>query len=276
MRAHITYERKGHWDKVLKRFYACAVWCDSNFLDQYAYDHIVEYPAIASRVFSSLAKRGRIETLLNIFERYVEQGESLFEATEAQFFDALLLADICHTDERAVLDLVLRYLNGSIGTGSLGELGGAVATLAYYWFGGEPKDLEPILGKSGWSAVSPQVARSLLSTTVAKNPTTFSALAIKFVGHPSDDVAKIAEFLNAVLVGEIGKLSFSFAHLKPRWPRPGKHYDARAWLQLEIISQTGDKTARPWLKSEVNRFKKYAMSRQEKRVLNRIWRRVMS
>jgi hypothetical protein len=111
---------------------------------------------------------------------------------------------------------------------------------------------------------------------VAKNPTTFSALAIKFVGHPSDDVAKIAEFLNAVLVGEIGKLSFSFAHLKPRWPRPGKHYDARAWLQLEIISQTGDKTARPWLKSEVNRFKKYAMSRQEKRVLNRIWRRVMS
>jgi hypothetical protein len=265
-----THERRGNWDKVLKRFYACAVWCDANFLDQYAYDHIVEYPTIAPRVFSSLAKRGRIETLLNIFEQYVEQEESLFEATEAQFFDALLLADICPADERAALDLILRYLNGSIGSDSRGGLGRAAATLAYYWLGGEPKDIEPILRESGWSSVSPQVARSILSTTVAKNPTSFSALAIKFIGHQSDDVAKIAEFLNAVLVGEIGKLSFSFAHLKMRWPRPGKHYDARAWLQLEIISHTGDKAARSWLKKEVTRFSKYATSRQEKRVLRRI------
>ena len=263
-------EGKGHWDKVLKRFYAYTVSCNSSFLDSYTYGHIVEYPTIAPRIFSTLAKRGKINGLLHIFEEYVQQGESLFEATEAHFFDALLLANIGPSNERTALDLVRRYLSGKMGTDSRGELGKAASILAYYWFGGDPKDLEPILGRSGWTDVSPQVARSLLSTTVAMNPSSFPALAIKFVGHPSNDVARIAEFLAAVLVGEIGKLSFSFAHLKPRWPRPGKHYDARAWLQLEIISHTGDKTARPWLKNEVRRFSKYVTSRQEKRVLRRI------
>jgi hypothetical protein len=73
-----------------------------------------------------------------------------------------------------------------------------------------------------------------------------------------------------VLQGEIGKLSFSFAGLKRRWPQPGMHYDARAWLQMEIMSQSGDVTAASWLNSEVSRFARYTTTRQEMRILKRI------
>jgi hypothetical protein len=263
-------EGEGHWDKVLKRFYAHAVSCNTRLLDGFAYKHIVEHPAIAPRVFLSLARRGRAKALLTMFERYIMDGESLFEATEAQFFDALLLANIGPTDERAGLDLVRRYLNGEIGSGSPGELGRAAATLAHYWLGGKTQDLESIVSKSGWRRVSPQVARAFLSTTVAMNQDRFQALTLKFVGHPSDDVGRAAEFLGAVLQGEIGKLSFSFAGLKRRWPQPGMHYDARAWLQMEIMSQSGDVTAASWLNSEVSRFARYTTTRQEMRILKRI------
>jgi hypothetical protein len=265
---------KGHWDKLLKRFYAFAVPCGSNLFDRYALESLVEYPAIAPRIFSSLTQRGRVTTLIKVFEDYVAQGESLFEATEAQFFDSLLVGDLSRASEKKALNLVTRFLDGTLGPCSGGELGRGSAILTYYWLGGDENHLESVVGATGWSKVLTQVARAFLATHAATSPTRFKDAAIKFVGHPSDDVGRLTEFINAIIAGEIGKLPFAFAHLKPRWPLPGKRYDARAWLQLELLSRSSDKTAVAWLKGEVARFEKYAKTRQEKRVLSRIRKRI--
>jgi hypothetical protein len=69
------------------------------------------------------------------------------------------------------------------------------------------------------------------------------------------NLAKLTEFILAILNGEIGKIG-NYAHLKPKWPKPGKHYDATAWLNLEVITRSGDKSVVPWLKTEVARFEK--------------------
>jgi len=263
-------ESQGNWDKILKRFYAYVVPANAAFLDVRAYDDVVAHPAIAPRIFMSFVKRGRVKPLLDVFAQYVGDNESMFEATEAAFFDALLSGNVGAANERRSKAIVLSYLDNSLGNHSKGQLGRSVAILTYYWFGGNAKDLHPILTDSGWSALSPQVGRTILATSAARAPRRFKELAIQFVGNPSDDIARLTEFIGGILAGEVGKLSFPFANLKPRWPLPGQHYDARAWLQLEILSRSKDPFALPWIKKQVAQFEKYADTRQEKRVLGRI------
>jgi len=264
----------GHWDKVLKRFYAYAVSCGTNLFDREALDSLVEYPGIAPRVFSSFAMRGRVVEMVELFAEYVGQGESLFEATEAQFFEALLVGDPSRSGETKALDLIERFLDGSLGTCSGGELGKSSAILAYYWLGGNVSELAVLVSGGDWSRVSAQVARSFLAALAATAPSRFQAHAIQFVGHPSDDVGRIVEFANAIITGTFAKPPFPYAHLKLRWPLTGKRYDARAWLQLELLSRSTDNSVGAWLKAEVDRFAKYARTRQERRVLGRIRKRV--
>jgi hypothetical protein len=242
--------------------------------DRDALESLVEYPAIAPRVFSSFALRGRVVEMVELFAEYVGQGESLFEGTEAQFFDALLVGDPSRSGERKALELVERFLDGSLGASSGGELGKSSAILAYYWLGGNVGDLAALLSSVGWSRVSTQVARPFLAALAATAPSQFQAHAIQFVGHPSDDVGRIVEFSNAIVTGKFAKPPFPYAHLKPRWPLAGKRYDARAWLQLELLSRSTHTSVGAWLKAEVARFAKYARTRQEKRVLGRIRKRV--
>jgi hypothetical protein len=264
------HRREGHWDKLLKRFYACATVADTKLLEGFAYDHLVNYPSIAPRIFAYYARRGRGVALIELFEKYVKDDESLFEATEAAFFDALLLGDFSARDEKMALDLVTRYLDGSLAASSGGDIGKASAILAYYWLGGDIKCLATKLEKKGWSKLSTQVARAFLAALAATSSREFAKTAIKFVGHPSDDVARITEFIQAIHLGEILTLKFPFAHLKRKWPLRGKHYDTRAWLQLELLSFSIDKGSMIWLKNEVAKFKKYAVTRQELRVLARL------
>jgi len=268
------HEGEGHWDKLLKRFYAYATASDTKLLERFAFDHLVDYPSIAPRIFAYFARRDRGVALIKLFEKYVTEDESLFEATEAAFFDALLLGDFSAKDETMALNLVTRYLDGNLTSSSGGDIGKASAILAYYWLGGNIKRLAAKLEKRGWSKLSTKVARAFLATLAATASGEFAKTAVKFVGHPSDDVARITEFIQAIRLGELVAMKFPFAHLKSKWPLRGKYYDTRAWLQLELLSLSVGSGTATWIKNELAKFKKYAITHQEQRVLARLKKRL--
>jgi len=191
-------------------------------------------------------------------------------------FNSLLSVEASYKQEKIIVDFIEKYLGGYYSSASCGELGKASALVAYHWFGGDLSKLKSLMSISKWNVVSTQVARSYLSAIGSRYPKKFKGNAVQFVGHPSDDVARLVQFYLAVINGEIGKVSCSFANLKPKWPHPGRHYDPRAWVAFESLSQTGDKSPATvsWLKGHFDTFKKYSTSIQERRILSRINKRM--
>jgi hypothetical protein len=260
---------RGQWEKILKRFYACVAITGDSWLDDLALSHLIDYPGLSGRIFESFAKRGEIEKLIVLFRQYVNNRECLYEATEAMLFDALLLADATRKNEKLCLDLAHDFLHRELRPTSKRPLGMASAVLCYYWFGGDADDLPKLLGTTRWVGVPDAVVRAILATTAARGPATFRDLLPHIVGHPSDDVGRLVQFIDGIQKGRITRIN-KFAHLKPRWPLRGRHYDARAWLCFEILAHCPNKKVRLLLRQQHKTFAKYVATRQEKRVSGRI------
>ena len=264
-------KEKGHWDKILKRFYGYVVQTGDSWLDELSLDHLIKYPDLHDRIFESFAKRGQVQSLTNLFRDYIDKGECLFEATEASFFNALLLANATSKREKLCLDLARDFIGQKIGKTSGRPLGIASAVLCYYWFGGDVKHLPSLLKTARWGAVPEAVVRSIVVVTAARTPAGFTELLPNFVGYPGDDVGRLVHFIEGAYKGRMGRI-VKFAHPKERWPLSGKHYDARAWLCLEILAHSPDSKIRLWLKHEFKNFAKLVTTRQERRVASRIRR----
>jgi hypothetical protein len=91
----------------------------------------------------------------------------------------------------------------------------------------------------------------------------------RLFGHQSDDVARLSRFLTELLVGNITSLG-DYKSLKSRWPLPGKYYDARSWLAVELASRCPNPQIRARMRSEYAAVASYARSPQERRVARRI------
>ena len=265
----VVLEGEGLWEKILKRFYAQVIRTKDDFLDKRALGDLIKYPELGERIFESFAKRKKIEESLNIFKKYVNLGESLFEATEFGFFDALLLCSSKNKEEREIRDLIRSYSRRKLGDVSRKPLAQAAALLCYYWFGGSLKNLMKLVDLTSPHRLAKEVTRVTLAIIAAVEPKLFEKAAISFTGHCSDDVAKLVQFIRALFAGAVKKLKY-VAHLKSRWPLPGKFYDARAWLTLEIISHAPNEELKQWINGQIATFEKYARTMQEKRVLKRI------
>jgi hypothetical protein len=258
----------GNWDKVLKRLYAIAIRVDSPSLEALTLDHLIAYPDLAERIFHYYAKRNRGLTLFNFFEQYRGIGENLFEATEVQFFEAaLLLPDLESATRDAYLrlarEMALREAAGQTGR----PLGMAAALIALYWFGEQADTIAGLYSDGSGRRLPKEVARAWLAVLTALDATGTGDALGSLVGHPADDVARLATFLNELLRGRIDTLG-SYKHLKPRWPLPGKYYDARAWLVYEIGSQGNNPKLLQSLRKDVPAFRKVARTASEKRILS--------
>jgi hypothetical protein len=262
-------KEKGHWDKILKRFYGYVIQTNDRWLDDQSLEHLILYPDLCDRIFESFAKRGRIKSLLVLFRDYVDEGECLFEATESTFFNALLLANATPRREKLCLGLATEFISRKMGRTSGRPLGIASAILCYYWFGGDISALPSLLKTSRWTAVPEAVVRSILAVSGARNLKSYRNLLPNFVGYPGDDVGRLVQFINGILIGKLSDL-VRFAHPKDRWPLTGKHYDARAWLCLELLAHSPNSKIRSWLRSEFKHFEKLVVTRQEQRVRSRV------
>lgn len=199
----------------------------------------------------------------------MDNEECLFEGTEAAFFNSLLFANATPKKETHCLEIARDVISQKLGRTSGRPLGIASAVLCYYWFGGDIGALPSLLKISRWAAAPEAVVRSILAVSAARNPKYFKTLLPHFVGYPGDDVGRLVQLIESIYRGSITDL-VTFAHPKDRWPLPGKHHDARAWLCLEILAHSPGTKIRRWLRLQFKNFEKLAVTRQEQRVANRV------
>ncbi len=267
-----SYNR-GCWDKIVKRFYACAAKASSDLLDGRMYEDMIAYPHLAERIFESLARRNKGRELLALFSQYCHAEESLYESTEAMFFDCCLLADVAPLLEAKLRSTAELFSQGRVGGQSLRPFGKAAAVLCLYWFN-FPGEKFAVLFSSEEAPRLPSIlARAWLAVTAARDAGSLPTVQRKLVGHPSDDVARLSRFISELQDGQVDSIG-NYRNLRPRWPLPGMFYDARTWLRLELLTRSGSKKLRGIARADIGTFEKYATTRQEKRVLARVRKRL--
>jgi hypothetical protein len=161
------------------------------------------------------------------------------------------------------------FATGNAKGQSGGSFGKASAVLCLYWFGMAGRDLSGLFSAQEAPLLPAVVARAWLATVVARESALLRQVQARLVGHPSDDVARLSRFLDDVASGAMDKVG-NYKNQKSRWPRSGKFYDARAWLQLEVLSSAGSAKLRATAKADLNAFSRLARTNQETRVLSRI------
>ena len=264
---------KGYWAKVLKRVYAAATRVNSTVFEARALQDLIDNPELDERIFSYYAKRNRGAQLLELFRTYSATGENLFEATEASFFESLLLLDPEPVLALSIRRLASEFAAGRHPTQSGRPLGRASAILCMYWFGEPAPSLRSLFDPDAARALPKEVARAWIATIAALRCRMMRSVQSTLVGHPSDDVARLSAFLTGLLAGTVNRLG-NYKSQKARWPLQGKYYDARSWLALDIASCTADDRLKAQLRVDFQRFKRFARTNPEKRVAARIAKRL--
>jgi hypothetical protein len=241
-------------------------------LDARMYDDLVGYPHLAERVFTSLARRDEGDKLLKLFGKYCTSGESLYEDVEAHFFEACLLLDCSAEAEEKLVEFARDAARGAQNAMTGKALPRAGAVLLLYWMGGTADSLVDLFARDDARALPAAVARAWLACAVARDGRALRQLQAKLVGHPSDDVARLAAFLDDLQRGHVERVG-QYCNQRPRYPMPRKFYDARAWLQLELLSRAPG-PVRKNVGRNLGRFAKLARTTQERRILRRVRRRV--
>jgi len=263
------HKREGHWGKVLKRFYGCVIRTGDSWLDGDAHTHLSEHPELDERIFRSLALRGKVSALIKLFRSYVSDGESLYDGTEAAFFDMLLLSDASGRDEDACLELADDYITGRLHSSVPKPLGVAAAVICHYWFGGSSKRLLDSITDLRPDCTPSVSCRAMLATLFALNLRRYDSFVSRCTTHPSDDVGRLCQFLSTVRSGTLAR-AIGFASLKLKWPLRRRYYDARAWLCLDVLSRNANRAAIAQLRGRLSSFSNHAQNWQEKRVLERV------
>lgn len=257
---------KGNWDKILKRMYAFAVQVDIPDLEPRALDDLIESPDLDERIFNYFSRRNRPRALLDLFKAYRDAGENLFEATDAIFFDAALRAVPTGREAKELRALALSYARRR---GRSRPLVRASAIVLLYWMGVPAEILEGLYTRDEAPALPKEVARAWMACAAARDPSSLTRIQALLLGHPSDDVARLARFLTDLFDGALtGALPLSGS--KPRWPQPGRYYDARAWIMLELAAHSPDRVIRAQVKGTIARHAATVQILPERRVLDRI------
>jgi hypothetical protein len=256
----------GNWEKILKRIYALAVQVDMPDLESQALGHLVEYPELADRVFSYFARRNRSKALIELFKTYRTSGEDLYEATDAEFFAATLRLVPTGREIQQLRSLALSFARRKGRTRPLARAG---AVFLLYWMGGSGEVLESLYTREDAAGLPKEVARAWLACTVARSPDSLNRLQALLLGHPSDDVARLARFLTDLTDGALSSPP-RLGGSKPRWPQPGRYYDAHQWLMLELAANSPSKAMRAQVARVLPAYEATATLGPEKRVLRRI------
>ncbi len=264
---------KGYWDKILKRVYGLAAKVGSSILDDRMYDDLIAHPHLDERIFVSLATRNQGDTLLSLFRRYCEEGESLFEATEASFFESCLRLNASRKTEQSIKEYAEEFATEHAQGQSGGQFGKASALLCLYWFGKNGRELADLFSVEEARLLPSVVARAWLAIVVARDSGLLPYIQAKLVGHSSDDVARLSKFMGDLLSGAVEKVG-NYKNQKSRWPGVEKFYDARAWLQLEVFSCVGSSRLKQTAQADLTAFSRLAKTPQEARVLGRVRERL--
>ena len=236
-------------------------------LEDRALEDLIEYPDLADRIFHYFARRNRSRPLIDLFVNYRARGEDLYEATDADFFAAALLLVPDGHELQELRTLAVAFANKAAGRSK--PLAGASAILLLYWMGSSGQSLEDLYTREQAAALPKEVARAWLACTVARSPESLARLQGQLLGHPSDDVARLARFLTDLIDGALTSMP-RLGGRKPRWPQSGWYYDAHQWLLLELTASSPSKAVRVRVADVLPAFAATAGLAAEKRVFERI------
>jgi hypothetical protein len=256
----------GNWEKILKRMYAYAIQVDIPDLEDRAFSDLVEYPELADRIFQYFAARNRSRALIDLFKTYRVSGEDLYEATDADYFTSTLRLVPTGKEAQELRSIALSFARRK---GRARPLAQAGAVFLLYWMGATGDILETLYSREEAAGLPKEVARAWLACTVARSPGALIRLQALLLGHPSDDVARLARFLNDMTDGAMTTAP-RLGGSRPRWPQPGKYFDARQWLMLELIANSPNAAMRRRVAQVLPTYEATALLGPEKRVLKRI------
>ena len=260
-------------EKVLRRFYRMAASVGSDFLDDRALHDVINMPETARYVFRYYASRDQSDALLELFTRYAEAGENLYEAVEAWFWEACLVVDADSDSEKRVVAAARSFVRGTFPGQTDRPMGKVGALLCLYWFSDNVDDILTLFSTEPARSLPAPVARAWLAVVAATAPDNLSSIQRALVGHPNDDVAKLSMFLDDLRAGSVARLGY-YKRLRQLWASREKHYDARAWLQLELMSTAPPSGAQKSAIQDLKYFSGRARTKQDRRVLARIEARV--
>jgi hypothetical protein len=263
---------QGNWDKILKRMYALAVQVDIPDLEDRALEDLIAYPDLDERIFGYFARRSRPRPLIDLFRRYRQSGENLFESTENAFFEAALLLRPVAADARDLRKLAHEHV-GRIFKRRRRSLPRSTALLLLYWLGVSPATLQGLYSSAVAPSLPKEVARAWMAAVFAADPGGILPVQAALLGHPSDDVARLARFLNDLAAGSLTDVG-PLPSIRARWPAPGMQFDARAWLTLEILSHSPNATLQTRIRSALPKWSKTITGSPERRIAARISLRV--
>lgn len=263
----------GNWDKILKRFYGLAVQVDASFLEKRVYNDLINLPFLDERLFLYLARRNKGKLLLENFIAFCENNESLYESTEGIFFDSCLLLNASSSLEKSIKKFASDFSTNKIKNQTGKPFGKSSALLCLYWFGMSGKAIYEIFKDIETQYLPISVVRTLLTIIAVRNPRYLNNIRAKLIGHSSEELARLSKFIDDLLCGNLKTIG-NYRNQRSRWPLPGKYYDARTWLKFELISRGKNPDIKKIVKNDFKYFEKLAFTKQEKRILKRIAKRI--
>jgi hypothetical protein len=264
--------RSGNWDKVLKRAYGLATKVGSTVMKQRAFDDLVEYPELADRIVNYFARQNCGDELLALFRKYMNSGENLFEAVEFSFLQGLMDIDPTGTLAGKLTKVVESFAKCQLKGQTGRPLGRAAAVLLLYWLGYPAAHFAKLFTRAEARALPKEVARAWLACGFALEAD--APIRAALMAHSAEDVGRLGYFLDDVVNARVASFG-PYRKLRSRWPLHGEYYDARTWLQFDLSSRApSTSTLGKRAKTEIEQFAKYATSRAQMRVLQRVRHRI--
>lgn len=259
----------GNWPKVLRRVYAGAIKADTSRLERRALQDLIAFPELDERIFTYFAARNRGAQLLALFREYCERGESLYEGTEAVFFQTLLTLNPGRALRSEITALCWEFARGEELGARARPLARANAILALYWFGAEASALTDCFSADEARILPKEAARCWVAVAVGLSPDSLDGVRTRLFGHAAEDVVQMCAFLDELVGGRIESLG-NYKSRRRRWPAAGWYYDARSWLMLELGSHSPNKPLRGRMRGDAHVFSAYARTWPERQVLRRV------
>lgn len=258
---------RGHWNKILKRFYGEFTAALSPFLEDRSLGDLIAHPDLDERIFKYFAARRRTRELVALFQRYVQAQECLFEATEFRFFEACASIREVDEEERQLLVTVAeQFLAGGLPK-TTGRAGGRIgALLLLYW-------LDALGQVRRWPIATvrqldPEVSRAWLACCAARYPEDIDSLIARAAATGSALVARLAVFLSELRTGAVNVQSI--ASPKTHFPFVNaRYFDAKGWLCFELVGRLSPRDKNR-ARSVWKNFAKLATTGTEKAILERV------
>jgi hypothetical protein len=249
-------EGVGHWDKIVKRFYTVTGKLSSNLFLSDSYGNLIRNPTLAPKIFEYFSALNKYDELLDLFQTFVQNGESVYESVEASFFENILCTNIPDSSRGRYRQFVQSWLSDAK-LGSSRPYSRGSAALCLYWLG-DRRSIGKIqnLLENGVATYQATTIRGLLASLVALSPESVDQTIMLCSKFGYAEVSSFAELL--LKIGSRSDIDCTLAKVTPRRPAmSGKDiFEARTWLRLEILSTAKSRGIQNWLKAQKRHLEK--------------------